>query len=188
MRELTIGRLTHNDIVIDDQSVSRSHATLIINGSEYSVRDMGSSNGTFINGMRINGISHLNENDILKVGNELVPWMNYITMSGENEPSVAPVQNRAIQSEGNSGQEKLPNSSGALTLGILGLVFSLGLFGIIFNILAISLGSGATSRYKTEPGKYTETSYKQAQAGKVMGIIGLGLFGLGLILIIGMLS
>ena len=185
MRELTIGRLPHNDIVIDDQSVSRSHATLIINGGEYSIRDMGSSNGTFINGMRINGLSNLKENDILKVGNELVPWMNYITMSGSNDDHVAPIQNHNKQNE---GQEKLPNSSGALTLGILGLVFSLGLFGIIFNILAISLGTGATSRYKTEQGKYTESSYKQAQAGKVMGIIGLGLFGLGLIIIIGMLS
>lgn len=185
MRELTIGRLSHNDIVIDDQSVSRSHATLIINGSDYSVRDMGSSNGTFINGMRINGLSNLNENDILKVGNELVPWMNYITMSGSKEVHAASAQNQNAQ---NVGQEKLPNSSGALTLGILGLIFSLGLFGIIFNILAIALGSGATSRYKTEPGKYTESSYNQAKAGKVMGIIGLGLFGLGLILIIALLS
>ena len=179
MRELTIGRLRNNDIVIDDQSVSRSHATLIINGNEYSVRDMGSTNGTFINGMRINGLSNLKKNDILKVGSELVPWMNYIAMNNPNEAFVTRVQNQKIQ----SGQVTLPNSSGALTLGILGLVFSLGLFGIIFNILAISLGSGATSNYKNDPGKYSESSYKQAQAGKVMGIIGLGLFGLALIIL-----
>ena len=180
MRELTIGRLRNSDIVFDDQSVSRIHATLIINGSEYSVRDMGSTNGTFINGMRINGYSRLNKNDILKVGNELVPWMNYISMSNPSDAYVKHVQNQNIQT---SGQVKLPNSSGALTLGILGLVFSLGLFGIIFNILAISLGSGATSNYKNDPGKYSESSYKQAQAGKVMGIIGLGLFGLALIIL-----
>jgi pSer/pThr/pTyr-binding forkhead associated (FHA) protein len=185
MRELTIGRLPHNDIVIDDQSVSRSHATLIINGSTYSIRDMGSSNGTFINGMRINGLSNLIENDILKVGNELVPWMNYISMSDPVGFKNEPVKNQNAQ---NIEQQKLPNSSGALTLGILGLVFSLGLFGIIFNILAISLGAGATSRYKLQPEKYTESSYSQAKAGKVMGIIGLGLFGLGLIIVIGMFS
>jgi|GEM_PF-2555655 hypothetical protein len=186
MRELKIGRLPHNDIIIDDTTVSREHATLIIAGDEFSVRDLGSSNGTFVNGMRINGVTRLKRNDILKVGSALVPWMNYLSM---NDAGMRTHYNPQPQSQPQGIHDygtkiKLPNSSAALTLGIIGLVFSLGLIGIILNIIAISLGSGAVNRYNAEPGKYTESSLSQAKTGKVLGIIGLGLFGLVLLIII----
>jgi len=191
MKELSIGRLPHNDIIIDDHSVSREHAILIISGDEYSVRDLGSSNGTFVNGMRINGVTRLKRNDILKVGSSLVPWMNYLSMSDagmrtQYNPQPQPQQQSQQSSAPNYGTKiKLPNSGAALTLGIIGLFFSLGLIGIVLNILAISLGSGAVNRYHAEPGKYTESSLSQAKSGKVLGIIGLGLFGIVLFLIIG---
>jgi hypothetical protein len=185
MRELTIGRLSHNDIVIEDDSVSRNHATLLISGDDFSIKDIGSSNGTFINGMRVNGVSKLNKNDILKVGNELVPWMNYIAISDVTDKKIFEEdQNVSGREAATNQKQKIPNSSGALTLGILGLLFSLGLFGIIFSILAISLGAGGVSRYKADPQKYTEGSFSNAKAGKAMGIIGLGLFGLGIIVLI----
>jgi hypothetical protein len=189
MRELKIGRLPLNDIIIDDVSVSREHATLIISGDEFSIRDLGSSNGTFVNGMRINGVTRLKRNDILKVGSALVPWMNYLSMNDAGmrtqfnpQPQPQSIHQQDAQNYGT--KLKLPNSSGALTLGIIGLVFSLALVGIILNILAISLGSGAISRYNAEPGKYTESSLSQAKSGKVLGIVGLGIFGLVLLYII----
>ena len=189
MRELKIGRLPHNDIIIDDTTVSREHATLIIAGDEFSVRDLGSSNGTFVNGMRINGVTRLKRNDILKVGSALVPWMNYLSMNDagmrtQYNPQPQPQQIPQQGAPDYGTKIKLPNSGAALTLGILGLVFSLGLIGIILNIIAISLGSGAVNRYNAEPGKYTESSLSQAKTGKVLGIIGLGLFGLVLLIII----
>ena len=73
MRELTIGRGSGNDIIIADQTVSRAHAVLIISTEGYSVRDLNSGNGTFINGMRVSDMSLLADNDILKVGNVVVP-------------------------------------------------------------------------------------------------------------------
>ena len=82
MQELTIGRSSDNSIIINDNTVSRRHATLIIGTNEFSIKDLGSSNGTFINGIRVAGVSTLNSNDILKVGNAVVPWMNYINMGG----------------------------------------------------------------------------------------------------------
>jgi hypothetical protein len=135
--------------------------------------------------MRVNGVSKLNKNDILKVGNELVPWMNYISISDVTDKTIFGDDQKVSDLEAATNQkQKIPNSSGALTLGILGLVFSLGLFGIIFSILAIALGAGGVSRYKADPQKYTEGSLSNAKAGKVMGIIGLGLFGLGIIVLI----
>lgn len=171
MRELTIGRSTDNDIVINENSVSRRHASLIISGSEFSVRDNGSSNGTYINGMRINGTSSLRRNDILKVGNALVPWKDYIGMIGGGERTQMGAS--AHSQPAYIRQEKLPNSGAALTLGIIGLVLG----GLVLNILAIVLGVGAVNAYNNEPDKFTVQSYKNANTGRILGIIGLSIWG-----------
>src|SRR5579859_3521031 len=52
-----IGRSRHNDIVIPSDAVSRHHAEIEREGSEIIVRDLGSTNGTFIN----DGIERTNE-------------------------------------------------------------------------------------------------------------------------------
>lgn len=66
-----VGREPSCDVPIEDDSVSRQHAELIADtGGLYCVRDLGSSNGTFINGARLNpGVeSPLNHNDRLRFG------------------------------------------------------------------------------------------------------------------------
>ncbi len=184
-RELTIGRGEDNDILIPDPSVSRRHASLFISGSECSIRDNQSSNGTYINGMRINGTVALKKNDILKLGNSLVPWMGYIDLSSiKKETDIEIDSSQGHHAAANQQQKALPNSGGALTCGIIGVVLSFGLVGIILNIIALSLGGGAVSRYRQNPGLYTEGSYKNAKAGQVLGIIGLCLFVLVLLIII----
>lgn len=51
MTSYKIGRGSENDIVIDDASISRSHAELIsLPDGRFSVRDLGSSNGTMVQG------------------------------------------------------------------------------------------------------------------------------------------
>jgi len=49
----TIGRLSDSDIMIDDQNVSRRHAELHAVGDTYELVDLGSTNGSKINGRRI---------------------------------------------------------------------------------------------------------------------------------------
>jgi pSer/pThr/pTyr-binding forkhead associated (FHA) protein/outer membrane protein assembly factor BamB len=51
--KVTIGRDPGNDIVIDDQMVSSRHARIEIKGDKPYLTDLGSSNGTFVNGGRI---------------------------------------------------------------------------------------------------------------------------------------
>jgi len=51
--ELTIGRDISNDIVISDVEVSRKHARLLLQPDGYVLEDMGSTNGTFVNGQRL---------------------------------------------------------------------------------------------------------------------------------------
>ena len=48
-----IGREAGNEIVIEDPQVSRHHAKLTLQGASYVVEDLGSTNGTFLDGRRI---------------------------------------------------------------------------------------------------------------------------------------
>jgi hypothetical protein len=50
---VTIGRGLDNDIVLEDASVSRHHAELAREGSRLEVRDLGSTNGTWVNAARV---------------------------------------------------------------------------------------------------------------------------------------
>jgi hypothetical protein len=50
---LSLGALEHNDIVVDDDSVSSDHAALIRLDGGYFVQDSGSTNGTLVNGERV---------------------------------------------------------------------------------------------------------------------------------------
>lgn len=50
---LTVGRRSDNDIVIDDPTVSGRHCRISLQGGVYFVEDLGSTNGTYVNGKRI---------------------------------------------------------------------------------------------------------------------------------------
>lgn len=50
---MTIGRHAHNDIVIEDRAVSGEHAAITIGAGTAVLEDLGSTNGTFVNGRRI---------------------------------------------------------------------------------------------------------------------------------------
>ena len=53
----TIGRGGENDLQFKDACVSRNHLTIVFDGADWQLHDVGSSNGTFINGERIGSIT-----------------------------------------------------------------------------------------------------------------------------------
>lgn len=65
---VTVGRVGNVDIQIDDDSVSRRHAELVVNGREVTLKDLGSANGTTVNGAPINEETILNPGDIVQFG------------------------------------------------------------------------------------------------------------------------
>lgn len=83
MKLLHIGRALENEIVIDDASISRRHAQLFIDdiGTAFII-DLNSTNGTFVNGLRIQGKTQITEADILKVGSKIVSWQALVAKAG----------------------------------------------------------------------------------------------------------
>jgi len=66
-RTLTIGRGTTHPIQVSDRDVSRSHCRIVWDDVALSVSDMGSGNGTWLNGDRIDKVP-LKDGDVLRVG------------------------------------------------------------------------------------------------------------------------
>lgn len=65
--EYLIGRDPKSHIVIEDKSVSRKHAAIVKKGSEYLLRDMGSTNGIFVNNLKMER-AVLRSGDIFQIG------------------------------------------------------------------------------------------------------------------------
>jgi pSer/pThr/pTyr-binding forkhead associated (FHA) protein len=65
---VTVGRDLSNDVIIQDPEVSRYHVRLRRVRQGYSIEDMGSTNGTFINGERLEGPRVLRQHDLIKLG------------------------------------------------------------------------------------------------------------------------
>ncbi|MGZ5485761.1 MAG: FHA domain-containing protein [Nitrososphaeraceae archaeon] len=65
--KFTIGRSSDSDILLDDITVSRQHAVIEKYNEEFIMRDLGSLNGSYINGEIINE-SKLNSGDKLQIG------------------------------------------------------------------------------------------------------------------------
>jgi hypothetical protein len=66
--EIYIGRDVNNDIVINDSEISRKHARLILQAGGFVLEDLGSTNGTFVNGQRLMGPHVLRPGELVMLG------------------------------------------------------------------------------------------------------------------------
>jgi hypothetical protein len=63
-----IGRDVNNAVVVDDPFASSEHAMLTFRGRTWYVEDAGSTNGTYLNGNRVEGLAPLGFGDEVQVG------------------------------------------------------------------------------------------------------------------------
>jgi predicted component of type VI protein secretion system len=70
--EILLGRDLANDITIGDPEVSRRHARFFMRDDNIFVEDLGSTNGTFLNGERISSPKQLRVGDVITLGENVV--------------------------------------------------------------------------------------------------------------------
>jgi predicted component of type VI protein secretion system len=95
---ITIGREAGNTFVINDAEVSRKHTQLTLQGGKYVLTDIGSTNGTFVNGQRITGQHVLVPGEVISLGEQINLLFeslaqvdpNATMLSSSARPAVAP--------------------------------------------------------------------------------------------------
>ncbi len=70
--QLIIGRDAVHAVSINDAEVSRKHARLTFQGGKYVLEDLGSTNGTFVNGQRLVSPAVLKPGDVVSLGEQIV--------------------------------------------------------------------------------------------------------------------
>jgi predicted component of type VI protein secretion system len=99
--EVFMGRDLANDITVSDPEVSRRHARFIMQEENFLVEDLGSTNGTFLNGERISTPQQLRPGDVITLGENIImvfeqaqydPDVTMVTSSAAQPPQPEPQQ------------------------------------------------------------------------------------------------
>lgn len=86
---LSVGKSTTNDLVVDEPSVSRAHAVMDRIGDKWSMRDVGSTNGTTVNGTPLFGEKVLRNNDEIMLGRARMTFRSEATTQDDSTARVA---------------------------------------------------------------------------------------------------
>lgn len=119
---LTVGRQDGNDIIFDDPRVSRSHLRLDISSDIPYLTDLGSANGTFVNGQRVEGVRSLRHGDIVEFGDsrlriEVGPEGNSAARASRVVPGASPNIPYLLLQNGDNAGAAFPLDRGVLTVG-----------------------------------------------------------------------
>ncbi len=105
--ELSVGRL-EADVVVEDSELSRRHAVFRVVDGVLEVEDLGSTNGTFVEGRRIEGPTRVDNGARVKIGISL--------FVAEVEPAVQTTRVREIPDAGATRLRPTPEEPGATAL------------------------------------------------------------------------
>jgi DNA-binding NarL/FixJ family response regulator len=99
-RTCVIGRLGQCDMVLADEGVSRQHARVVsLPKNGHSIVDLGSTNGTYVNGLRITEPTVLRDQDTINLGSRRLKYRTSQAVSElatETEPPAAVVERRRV--------------------------------------------------------------------------------------------
>ena len=73
-QQFRMGRSNENDLILQDPKISRNHALIEWIGNAFTIRDLGSVNGTFVNNERITSAQLLRDNDEIAVSQNVMSY------------------------------------------------------------------------------------------------------------------
>ncbi len=89
--EFGIGKAAHNDLVLSEPTVSNTHAVIMSRDGGHSIVDLGSSNGTFVNGEPIGKTARtLKHGDQILVGRALLTFRNPLETTENRTSALSP--------------------------------------------------------------------------------------------------
>ncbi|MFO0943976.1 MAG: FHA domain-containing protein [Pirellulales bacterium] len=144
--QYTVGSSEQADIVINQPTVSRIHCRFEWNGGLWVLHDLNSTNGTFVNGMRITEATRLSASDIVTLGRGIaceIPETPQLGSPGSNRQS--PASSRKVVSE------PVSNTTGAKKKIVpTGIIVALAGFAIAAVLLVALLFMNRSAPTKTE--------------------------------------
>ena len=136
MKQIKIGKASTNDIIINDNSVSREHLEVFIDSYDnVFVTDLDSTNGTFVNGNRIDKSVKLETLDVLKVGNSLVQWPRFLIENDNLNEVYETLTDSPIKLK-----NKLDSKTIISKIKAINKYFFISIFIIIFLIVIVAFG------------------------------------------------
>ena len=104
--DLVIGRASDLDMVLIEDMVSRKHAKLHIGPAELTISDLGSTNGTFVNGEKVK-TAKLKEGDRILIGTSILKLISVDKLPGEvvdRRTAQAALEKAAAQKQKSGGE------------------------------------------------------------------------------------
>jgi hypothetical protein len=169
--ELILGRQPESaDLVLDDPGVSRRHARVVGDRHGVVVEDLGSSNGTYVNGRRISGPVELGAGDELRVGATVV-GVRPAAASPRRAPSArGPVPSRLAPDP--HADSNIP-ALASVFLGPLSILLTLLGAGGFFVALPCGLAAIGLGAIGTRNADHRGSSHRVlARIGRTTGMIG----------------
>src|SRR5271170_597285 len=112
-REIIIGRSSDLDMVLVEDMVSRRHAKISSSEADVFIQDMGSTNGTFVNGEKIAGRALLHEGDRILVGTSII---KVVAVEGSVAQQTEAEARRRLE----AGAQQRQATQGRLMFGLIG--------------------------------------------------------------------
>ncbi|GHV55832.1 hypothetical protein FACS1894182_01010 [Bacteroidia bacterium] len=96
MKVITFGRGENNEVVVNDNKVSRTHLQILQDDNgNFSLVDFNSTNGTFVNEQKVTGEVKLQPDDKVRIGNTDLLWQKYFEQQSSSPVPVSSVNSKS---------------------------------------------------------------------------------------------
>ena len=101
-KQIVIGRSSELDMVLVEDMVSRKHAKLTVGGGKITIEDLGSTNGTFVNGEKVKS-SRVKEGDRILIGTSILK----LVRQGADVPELDDAQVKLGDDDGDKAEQRV---------------------------------------------------------------------------------
>ena len=106
-KQIIVGRSSELDMVLVEDMVSRKHAKIVVSGGKVTIEDLGSTNGTFVNGEKVKQ-ARLKEGDRILIGTSI---LKLVVSTNTSETTDAQIKAQLEQAAAAAASRQSKNSS-----------------------------------------------------------------------------